>query len=290
MELKQLIILALQISILCTVFGFGLKATTADLLYLVHRPGLLVRSLLAVFVIMPAVAVALAYFFHFRPTVEVALIALAISPVPPLLPTKQAKAGGDASYGIGLMATLAVLAIVLVPLAADVIGRFAERPITASPASIAPVVIKALLVPLVAGIALHRFAPALAERLERPVGLIAKVLLPVAVLALLVAVGPALKAVIGDGTIIAMALFVAIGLAVGHVLGGPEPDHSAVLALASACRHPAIALGIASANVPDASFGATIVLYLLVSAVVCVPYLRWRGRQDAGAVRGASPA
>ena len=47
MDLKQLVVLALQISIIATVFGFGLKATIADLLYLVHRPGLLARSLLA---------------------------------------------------------------------------------------------------------------------------------------------------------------------------------------------------------------------------------------------------
>ena len=32
MDMKQLVILALQVSVLCTVFGFGLKATSADLL------------------------------------------------------------------------------------------------------------------------------------------------------------------------------------------------------------------------------------------------------------------
>jgi len=56
MDAKQLVMFALRVSILCTVFGFGLKATKGDLLFLVRRPGLLGRSLLAVFVIMPAVA------------------------------------------------------------------------------------------------------------------------------------------------------------------------------------------------------------------------------------------
>jgi len=60
MDLKHILGLAFQVSILCTVFGFGLKATLEDLLYLIRRPGLLARSLLAVFVIMPLFAVALA--------------------------------------------------------------------------------------------------------------------------------------------------------------------------------------------------------------------------------------
>ena len=46
MDLKHIVVLALQVSIFCTVFGFGLKTTTDDLMYLIRRPGLLLRSLL----------------------------------------------------------------------------------------------------------------------------------------------------------------------------------------------------------------------------------------------------
>ena len=59
MDFKQLVIVALQVSILSTVFGFGLKTTFEDMLYLVRRPGLLVRSLISVFLIVPVVAVVL---------------------------------------------------------------------------------------------------------------------------------------------------------------------------------------------------------------------------------------
>lgn len=40
-------------SLVCTVLSYGLKAAPADLLYLLRRPGLLARSLIAVFVVMP---------------------------------------------------------------------------------------------------------------------------------------------------------------------------------------------------------------------------------------------
>jgi len=60
MTLQQLILFALQASIMVTIFGFGLAATKDDLLYVVSRPGLFGRSVLAMFVVMPVLAVALA--------------------------------------------------------------------------------------------------------------------------------------------------------------------------------------------------------------------------------------
>src|SRR5262245_52470225 len=137
MELKQLVILGLQISIVSTVFGYGLKTTTADLLYVVKRPGLLARSILSVFVVMPIIAFALARLFNIKDVVEISLVALAISPVPPLLPMKEMKAAGKASYGLGLMALLALLVIPAAPLAIEVLERFSGRPLAIQPGAIA---------------------------------------------------------------------------------------------------------------------------------------------------------
>ena len=57
MTMQQVILLALQASILTTVFTFGLQATVHDLLYVTRRPSLLGRSLFAMLVIMPIVVV-----------------------------------------------------------------------------------------------------------------------------------------------------------------------------------------------------------------------------------------
>ena len=64
----------------------------------------------------------------------------------------------------------------------------------------------------------------------------------------------------GEGPLVMIVAFVAIGLVVGRFLGGPDPRQATVLALSTACRHPAITLSIASANFPDEPFGATVVL------------------------------
>ena len=57
MDIKQLIVLALQVAIIGTVFAFGLRATLDDVLYVLRRPGLLIRSFLAVLVVMPMLVV-----------------------------------------------------------------------------------------------------------------------------------------------------------------------------------------------------------------------------------------
>ena len=278
MDPKQLVILAFQISIICTVFGFGLKATPDDLLYVLRRPGLLARSLIAVFLIMPIVAIALARWFDFPRTVNIALIALALAPTPPLLPGRETRSGGHEPYGLGLMAVLALLSIALVPLSIKLLGTFVGLPFSLSPMAIAAIVFKAALLPLAAGIIVRALMPAVAARLDWPLTLIVLILLPLAVLVVLVTTAPAMWRLIGSGTLLAILLFLSIGLAVGHVLGGPEPDHSMVLALSTACRHPAIALSIASVNYPEEQFAPIILIYLLLGVVVGIPYAVWNRR------------
>lgn len=276
MDLKHWVMLAIQVSLFTTVFGFGLKATLGDVLYLVRHPSLLVRSLIAMFVIMPLVAVALVHVFKLPPVLEVSLVALSIAPLPPLIPKKLAKAGGHANFGIALMATVAVLAVVLVPLSAELLGRFFNQPFNISAVAVAVLVIKSALLPLALGLLVHAMLPALADRIEQPLALIGKILLPLGVVVLVGAALPTLWGLVGDGTLLALVGFVVIGIAVGHLLGGPEPDNRLVLALSSACRHPAIALSLATASFPAERFGPMILLYLLVSAIAGIPYTRWQ--------------
>src|SRR5262245_18829674 len=116
MTLAELIPLAINISLFLLVFALGLKTVKGDALYLVNHPGLLVRSVLSMNVLMVAFAIIVALIFPLPRTIEIALIALAISPVPPILPGKQTKAGGSYSYAISLLATASIVAIVLAPI------------------------------------------------------------------------------------------------------------------------------------------------------------------------------
>lgn len=277
MDPKQIVLLAFQVSIAATVFSFGLAATRADLMFLWHRPTLFMRSLIAVLVVMPLFAILLVRVFDFRPVVEVALLALAISPMPPLLPRRMHKGGGEDAYGISLLLWLSLVALVAVPLARMILSAWLGPEILSS-GKIAKVLLLMVVLPLVAGAFIRSRWPAFADRMERPIKLGATILLALAVVVLLaVAWRPMLDAV-GDGTIVAIVLFVVVGLAVGHFLGGPSRHTSVVLALATACRHPVVALTIASSSAPGSPFGGTILLYVVVASLVATPYLMFQHR------------
>jgi BASS family bile acid:Na+ symporter len=284
MDARSLVVLALQVSIIATVFSFGLNARFADLDYLVRRPGLLARSLIAILVIMPVFAVLLVRLFDIRAAAEIVLVALAISPVPPLLPNRERKGGGRDTYGLALMAILSIVAIVALPIAGEALERVFGRPLGVTPGAVAAIVVKMTLLPLAAGLAIRTAFPALAERVAPSIALVATVLLALAAVVLLAGTWRTIWDAIGGGALIAMIVFVAVGLLVGHVLGGPDPETSVVLALSTACRHPMIALTIASANFPDQRFGALIVLYLLVNVVVGAAYIVWLRQRTTGAV------
>ncbi len=288
MTLQQAVVLGLQASILLTVFGFGMQTTAHQMLYLMRQPGLLVRSMLAMFVVMPIIAAMLVWTFDLRPAFEIALVALAIAPVPPLLPRKEGKAGGQSAYGLGLMAAVSLLAIGIVPLSVEILGRFLAQPLHMPPGAVAKVVVVMTLLPLTAGVIVRTFAPALADRLNRPTTLIGTVLLVFGAGALLAGAMPVIVSLIDGKTLLAISAFVVAGVAVGHVLGGPEPENATVLALSTASRHPAIALAVAKVNFPNEPYlGATILLYLLVLTVITVPYVRLR-RHVAGVTRSES--
>jgi hypothetical protein len=162
MEPAELLKLAVQVSIMLTVFGFGLGATVEDVLYLVRHPRKLLISLVSMFIVMPFIALALVLVFDPPQVARVALVALALSPVPPVLLTRQRKAGGRASYGLGLTAAVSILSIVLLPALVAFLGRIMDKPFEMGPAAVAGQVVVAVVLPLAAGMLVRAF-PRLAQ-------------------------------------------------------------------------------------------------------------------------------
>lgn len=288
MDLATLVGAAIQASVFLIVFSLGLGSTQEDALYLLRRPRQLVRSLLSMNVVMPLVAAGLAAVFDFPGALNISLVALAVSPVPPILPKRQLRAGGRASYAVGLLMAAALLAIVFIPLALKLIALGFGKEAHVPEAAVARLVAITVLVPIAAGIVVRRLAPAFAARAARPISLGAMALLGVVVVLLLIRAWRPAVSLIGDGHVLALAAFVAIGLIVGHLLGGPDPRDRVVLALATASRHPGVALAIAAANFPQEKrvMGA-ILLYLLISLIVSVAYLAWRRSQLASVASAA---
>jgi BASS family bile acid:Na+ symporter len=283
MSLSDFILLFLKLSIMLSVLAIGLHVSFADTAYLFRKPGLLGKALLSMYVIMPIVALALAMSFGLNPAVKIALVALSVSPIPPILPNKEFKAGGAANYTIGLMVAAGLLAVVITPLILEVFEWVTRRPLGMSMGTLAAQVLETILVPLLIGIAIRTFTPSIAEKVAKPLARIAALLFLLGVLPVLIDASRAMLSLIGDGTLLSLVAFALIGLLVGHLLGGPKTENRRVLALSTARRHPAVALGIAHTNFPNQKLAvAAIFLYLLLSALLSAPYVSWVKRANAG--------
>ena len=280
MTIGQIIAIALQASIALTVFSIALNATFDDVTSLVRRPGLLARSLLAMFVIMPVLAVALAVLFDLNPVVEVALIALALAPVPPILPNKELKAGGSTSYAMALLATSALLSIAIVPAAVALLGWIFGREVHVEVPQVLKIALTSVLLPLVAGIVVRRLVPS-AGNWAKAIGTVATVVLVAGALPILVKEWSAIAALFGNFSVAAVAAFGVVGLAIGPWMGGPDPGERTVLALSTASRHPAMALAVTHGLADQNERIAAVLLAVLVTLLVSAPYVRWRARARA---------
>lgn len=284
MTLARLIPLAINASLALMVFGIGLAAVPRSVRSLLARPGLLVRSLIAMNVCMPALALMLGLVAHLEPAVVAALVALAVSPIPPFLPGRILKVGGTPTYVVGLTAVTALLAIAFVPLSIALVGHLTGRDLQLGVRQVTRVVLSSVLVPLLTGMAVHRLRPHAARRLARLALVSATIVLVIASVPLLVKTGPAMLRLVGDFTLVAIVVLVAVGLALGHLLGGPDGDDRTVLALSTATRHPGVALAATHVALPDRpAIAAAILLYLIVGAIASTPYARWRKRAHAAA-------
>jgi BASS family bile acid:Na+ symporter len=279
--MTELIRLALPLSIALTVFAFGVVTRREDGWYLRHHPGLALRSFLAIDVVMPMVAVAIAVALRLEPSLEVALVALSASPVSPLVPRKEVAAGGRDSYAVALLFGSALFAAPFVTLAIHLLGRAFGRELTVPLMVVLNAVVVTVLGPLVAAVVARALVPRdLLSRMAPYVRRVATVLLALAFLPILAHAVRDVPFLIGNGSLGAIGILVFAGLVAGHLLGGPEPRDRTVLAFSAATRHPAVAIAIGAAVAPRQEHVTTsVLLYLVISSIVSTLYVHWLGRE-----------
>jgi BASS family bile acid:Na+ symporter len=292
MDIAQLAKLALSTSIPLLVVALGMRATFADATMLFREifrpPHRLSRAVLALNVAVPVVAVVVAKLFGLPAAVKLAILAMAVSPIPPLLPRKQLKSGAHEGYVFGLLVALSLTAIVTVPVGVHVIGRLFDRDTEIGLERVVALVGTTILLPLGVGLALRTLAPRVAERLGPWLARLGNVLLVAGLVPTLLSVWPAMLSLVGDGSVLAIAAVVVLAIASGHAFGGPDYDERTALGIASAMRHPGMALAIAALNMPDVRRGmAGVLLYLVVAVVATTLYGKWRASHDPASASGA---
>jgi BASS family bile acid:Na+ symporter len=281
MDPAMLLRIAILISVILIGIALGLRYAIGDAGYLLDRPGLLARSLAAMNLIMPVIALWLVSSFDLKTPVKVALVALSISPLPPVLPAKHLNLTSH-GYIYGVVVAAALCSVVLVPTSALLLStRFHTQHV--SVAEVFVVVAMTVLAPLAIGLVMQRIRAARAASLATIFYKVGTAILIVASIPEFIMEWSTMRSLIGDGTLVAAIVLSGLGLVVGHLLGGPDPQNRTVLALATASRHPGVALvaGISASVQAPRLVTAGVLLAFVVSTIVAAPYATWRKRVHA---------
>ncbi len=269
--------------IVLNVVSIGVRARPGDALYLIRHPQLAGRAMLAMFVLVPAFALFIAYAFGLSRPVAAVLLALSVAPMPPLLSNKEVKAGGDNEYAIGLQVLATVVSLAAVPLMLLIAGWISGVSLSTDITPAAKILFITVAAPMAAGMALGQFFPALRDPVATWASRIGWVGLGLGAVALVAARWSDIIGRLGGGTLFFTVLIIGFALFVGHRLGGPDEGNRSALAITCAARHPGVAISVASSLFPEdaAAILGMAGLFWLTSFAMAIPYLKWR-KQSVG--------
>jgi BASS family bile acid:Na+ symporter len=280
MDHPDLLVLV-RITIFTLMLDIGVTLPFEQLTSLWRRPALLIRSLLAVLVLVPGVVLLLLGLLDLPRAVATGLAVLAAAPGAPLTTIRSQMAGGSTPYSASLQLTLALLAVLATPLTLAIFhAMFVLETAGLSSVEVAREVAIVQFLPVSIGLLVRRLVPGLANVAARPLTVLANVLFASLIAAILV---PSVRMILHFGTLPALAVVIMVGisLALGHLLGGPVPDERAALAIASIARNVGLALFITVLSRVEQTVLPTLLSYMILGAIVAVPYSAWSKRRVA---------
>jgi len=248
------------------MFGIGLGVTPREWRDAWRSPAPMLRALFAVLIVVPAIALAVTRVFDLPRWSEIGIVLMAISPGAPVALRRSLAAGGLPAFASCLQISIALLAVVSMPLSIAALNQLYAGHASIEPWDVMRQVFVAQLLPLGLGSALRQGWAPLAARIEARVTRAGSfLLLGTVVLALANLWQPTVAA--GSGVLAAIALVTSLALAAGHLLG------DAPVAISSAVRNPGLALLVATFNAAPPQVTATILAYVVVSAIVVTLYV-----------------
>jgi BASS family bile acid:Na+ symporter len=274
-------------TVFSVMFDLGLAMGRDDSRWVARQPVLIGKALFAVLLAVPAVAWMVVRVADLPRLVEAGILLMAIAPGAPVALRRSIDTGGHRSFAPALQILVATLAVVSMPLSLAVLDAYYGANIAVEPHALARQVLIAQLAPLAAGLLVRRIAPAWTARFEPRIHRLTGFLLSVLVILAVVDFGPAVLDA-GVRVVIAIIVVTLAALAVGHALGGPDPATRTAAAITTAMRNPGLALLVATVNNAPPQVSATVVAYLVVSAVTVLAYIAWRKRTAVAQAAAAS--
>jgi BASS family bile acid:Na+ symporter len=272
-DLTSLMGKGIRYSIMILAFNLGLKLKLKEKLYLVYRPKMVFKSLFAMLIVMPLVALTLCEVFHLNVMAKMAIISASIAPIPATLPQKQINAGGESDYAISLLFIAVMLSIFTIPISMSLISNYYYHFTDVHPLSVLKILVKSVFLPVGLGLLVKIIYPNFANKIKNPIAKGASGLMKFCLVGIVFTAWPIFVSVLESYTLLAIILFCFIGAVIGHFLAGPEKELQTVLSFSCFSRHPGLTIVIGSILFPnDQAVKATVVLLIIVSTITSKIY------------------
>ena len=170
MTIEQVILIILQVTLFISALNLGFGATRFELSFLFRRPGLFARTFLAMYVVVPVVTAVILILVPLPVGVKTAVILLSISPIAITLPFKMEAMGANPAYAYSLLIGMSLLSVVTVPVSLTILTALPlAHDASVPPIEVVKIIAKTILIPLILGAIIRRFAPRWAERFSKPI-------------------------------------------------------------------------------------------------------------------------
>jgi BASS family bile acid:Na+ symporter len=292
MSISELLIkganLSVVVFVVSSTLSVGLGLTMRQIVAPLRNGRLVVLSLLANFVLAPAIAIGLARVLGLDEPLAIGLLLVGVAGGAPFLLKLADLAKAKMAFAVGLMVVLMVITVGYMPIVLPLL----LAGVSVNPANIARSLILLMLIPLAIGLALRAWHAPAAARVRAFVAPVSSISMIFVVVLTTAGHSASMLSILGSYGIVAAVIFVAICFGIGWVLGGPAQDTRGVLSLGTAQRNTAAALVVAGQNFGDAKVIVMITVVMIVSFAVLMPLTgALARRQQPGRVRAnAAPA
>jgi bile acid:Na+ symporter, BASS family len=273
--LEKAVPIATLVFVVSSMVAMGLGLKVAQITAPLRNLRLVLLSLLANFVLMPAAAVMLARLLRLDEPLGVGLLLLGAAAGAPFLPKLTQIAKGNLAFAVALMVLLMVITVGYLPLVLPIL----LPGVSVNPAKIARSLVLLMLLPLGVALVLNAKLPGAAARAKPLFDRLSSLGLILVVVLLVVVNFNNVLSVFGTRAILAGLLFIALGYAVGWALGGPAADTRPVLGLGTAQRNIAAALVVGSQSFSNPSVVVMVVVVAIVSLLILLPMSRLLARK-----------
>ena len=273
--MKQFADLMVLVFVVSSVLSVGLNLSVSQIVAPLRRARLVALTLVANFVVVPAVAVAIAKMMLLSEPQAVGLILLGAAAGAPFLPKLVEVGKGDVAFSVALMVLLMIGSLAYLPL---VLPRLLPG-VSVNSLRIAQSLLVTMILPLCVGLYVKARRESFAVLLRPMMSRLSNITL-IIVLVLIPAMNwQSLLEFLGTRAIPASVLFVGVSFGAGYVLGGPTREARQVLGFGTAARNIPAALLVGGQNFDDPHVAIMVIVVALLSLIQLGPMAIAFGRR-----------